>query len=467
MTPTRRHPARRPGPVRGAAWPLTVLLVLSTLWGTGLPAARAHAATPPDDPVRALSAAARPLRTTEPHGPDRDLAAFGAMVGPATVVGFGEATHSSHEFFALKHRAFRYLVEHRGFRGFSLEAPWSTGLRLNDYLLRGRGDPLRIFREDFQDAYLFWRTWEYLDLIHWMRAYNVAHPHDPVQFSGNDIGYAGPELYDRVTGYVRATRPALLPEVERLYRGLRPTLPAGEHMRAYATRPLAERREAVRRTHRVVELLTARRPGRGAAAREAHTWAVRHAVSLEQTARQYAYDFDDPDDVRRSMSYRDRIMAENTVWWHRQTGAKVLLSAHNGHVFYVNYEPGFPDIQGAFLRDLLGSRYLAVGLTFHHGSANATRLEDPLVDENVRTVTLGPPPSGTNEYTLDRVPHRDFLIDMRTAPAAARDWLARPRPSRMFGTAYPVPDAVLALGESADVLVHLHQVRAADRLPFR
>ncbi|MFJ2913562.1 hypothetical protein ACIO8F_30040 [Streptomyces sp. NPDC087228] len=95
-------------------------------------------ATPGDpqekDAVRAIERAAHPLLSAEPTGGFRDLRPFGRMVGNATVVGVGEATHSSHEFFSFKHRAFRYLVQEKGFRTFALEAPWSTGQRLNDYV---------------------------------------------------------------------------------------------------------------------------------------------------------------------------------------------------------------------------------------------------------------------------------------------------------------------------------------------
>jgi hypothetical protein len=60
------------------------------------------------------------------------------MIGDASVVGLGEATHGSHDFFALKHRVFRHLVEEKGFCPFALEAPWSTGLLLDDDVVHAR-----------------------------------------------------------------------------------------------------------------------------------------------------------------------------------------------------------------------------------------------------------------------------------------------------------------------------------------
>lgn len=66
-------------------------------------------------PEAALGRVAHPLRTTEPRGGLADLRPFGLVVGDARVVGLGEASHSSHEFFTVKHRVLRYLVEEKAF----------------------------------------------------------------------------------------------------------------------------------------------------------------------------------------------------------------------------------------------------------------------------------------------------------------------------------------------------------------
>jgi erythromycin esterase len=179
----------------------------------------------------------------------------------------GEATHGSHEFLAMKDRVFRYLVERRGFRTFALETAWSTGVRLDEYVVHGKGEPERIMREDFQYTYALNPTAENLELVEWMREYNRRHPHDPVRFVGDDWGYTGPELYDRVTDYVARVRPDLSARFDALYRGLRPTVSSGEYQKAYLTRPLAERREMASRTGRARELLESLEPPRDEDAR--------------------------------------------------------------------------------------------------------------------------------------------------------------------------------------------------------
>ncbi|MFI1159233.1 erythromycin esterase family protein [Streptomyces sioyaensis] len=404
--------------------------------------------------VAALNRSAHPLRTVEPQGDTDELRPLDRMIGDARVVGIGEATHSSHDFFALKSRIFRHLVEEKGFRTFALEASWSTGLRLNDYVLHGTGDPGRIMSDEFQSDYLWWNNTDFLRLIEWMRAYNVRHPHDPVRFMGDDIGWTGPEVYDAVTGYVARTHPELNARFDELYRGLRPTAATGTYMKHYLDTPYAARKEMAERTGRALRLLTRRSSG---ADRVAFDRAVQNARAIDRTARQYAFDFDDPAQLAASMRYRDRAMAANVVWWQQHTGTKMLLSAHNAHVAYQTPEPAqYPRMQGAFLRDSFGPAYVNVGLTFDQGSFNATGS-----DGVIRRRTFGPAAPGSNERTLDQVRYRNYAVDLRTVGSPARAWLAAARPTRSIGTAYPAGPYDIALGRSYDILIHLHHITAA------
>jgi erythromycin esterase len=424
----------------------TILTLLITL-GTAVPAA-ATTRAPAPSAVGALDRAAHPLRTVEPGGDTRDLRPLDRMIAGAEVVGVGEATHGSHEFFALKDRLFRHLVEEKGFRTFALEAPWSTGLRLDDYVVHGRGNPRRIMREEFQRDYLWWNNSDYLRLVEWMRAYNVRHPGDPVRFVGDDTAWTGPETYDAVVARVAAADPAAGRRVAGLYRGLRPTLPTGTYIERYLGRPYAERREMAVRSGAALELV--RRSG-------ADDRTVQDATAIDRTARQYAFDFEEPGQIAAAMRYRDEAMAANVVWWQRHTGTKILLSAHDAHVGYESYDPAYPKTQGAFLRDSLGPGYVNIGLTFDRGSFNATGQDETAV----RRWTVGPAAPGSNERTLDRVRYRDYALDLRTVGSPARAWLHEARPTYRIGTAYPDGPHDVALARTHDVLIHLHRVVAA------
>jgi erythromycin esterase len=118
-------------------------------------------------------------------------------------------------------------------------------------------------------------------------------------------------------------------------------------------------------------------------------------------------------------------------------------------------------VQGTVLRERLGARYLGVGTTFHHGTFN---LLDQ-ADGQVRTVSVGQPAPGSNESTMDKVGRRDFVLDTRTAPPVARDWLAVARPTRQYAESFPDEEKSVALGRSFDVLVHVHRSTPSRLLP--
>ncbi|AYG85245.1 hypothetical protein DWB77_07462 [Streptomyces hundungensis] len=403
---------------------------------------------------RALERAARPLRSTEPVGDTSDLRALDAMIGDAKVVGLGEATHGSHEFFAMKQRVFSRLVEEKGFRAFALEMSWSAGLRIDEYVQGGPGDARRIAKETLAGSP--WEREEFVGLIAWMRRHNDRHPGRKVHIMGNDIGAPklGDAIFDRVLPYARTNHPRDVARLEELYAGLRPLDDVFAHLR----KPVAQRRLDATAAQQALDLVTAYKGDGG----DAYEWAEQHARNIAQTFAFTSLDLSDPASVAAAEHLRDRAMADNTAWWHRRTGDKMLLSAHNGHVGYLSTDPVmYPTTQGAFLREALGRDYAAIGFTFGRGSfLTATTLGSPW---NKVTVPAATP--DMHEYTLDRVCHRDYYLDIRTLAAAGRTWLNTPRPTYEAGSSYkndPLP--TLALTPAYDILVHLHQVRAAVSL---
>ncbi|MEV6910377.1 erythromycin esterase family protein [Amycolatopsis sp. NPDC051071] len=402
------------------------------------------------DPVRSLERAAHPLLSTEPGRNNADLRALGAMIGGAKVVGLGEATHGSHEFFTLKERVFRYLVEEKGFRAFALELSWSAGLEIDEYVQTGKGDARELAKRTLTGSP--WDREEFVSLIRWMRDYNRAHPGRTVHFVGDDLG--APSVNDaffaRITGYVRQHHPAALPRLNQLYTGLRPI----DDAFAYLRKPLDERQRLAGQAEQAFELV------KGLTGADALDWTAQHARFVAQTARFLAVDLTDPKSLPAHQILRDEAMAANVAWWQRRTGHKVLLSAHNGHVSYVSDNPGlYPKTQGAFLRETLGRDYLPVGFSFDRGSFLS---KDTAVGGEWKRFSVPAAPPGSNEDTLDKVRYEDFYLDVRTAPPAARAWLDTARPTRTIGTLFPVDLAAISLGRSYDVVVHLHDVRQTD-----
>jgi erythromycin esterase len=406
------------------------------------------------DPIRVLEQAAHPLRATEPAGDTADLRALSVMIGDAEVVGLGEATHGSHEFFTMKERVFRHLVEKKGFTTFALELSWSAGLQIDEYLQTGKGDARKLAAQTLADSP--WEREEFVSLIEWMHEYNRSHPRRPVHFMGDDIG--APSLNDaffgRVTGYVEKNHPEALARLNELYTGLRPI----DDAFAYLAKPLAERRQLAAKAQQALELVSSRKGSGG----DAFDLAEQNARSIAQSAEFFTLNPADPQSLNSLQRFRDEVMAQNVTWWQKHTGGKILVSAHNNHVGYVSDNPELHSkTQGSFLRDTMGEDYLPIGFTFDQGSFLS---KDAALGGDWKKFTVGGAEPGRNEHTLDQVRYRDFYLDVRTSPAAARTWLNTARPTLNIGTQFPEKPRDIAIAKSFDVLIHLHEVREADKL---
>ncbi|MEU5049018.1 erythromycin esterase family protein [Streptomyces sp. NPDC021096] len=447
--------------------PVAVALALAALLGpaaatataAGAPAAPAPSASasPQDrEVVAGLQRYAHPLRTAEPGGSGGDLAAFASMTRGASIVGFGEASHGSKELFTVKDRLFQELVKREGFSAYAMEISWSAATRLNTYLSTGKGDVRQIMRDEFQDGYSLLNTEELARMFSWMREHNRTGPHQ-IRVVGLDFSDADPEQYDRILTWAEGNEPALAPELRRHYAALRalPTQVAAR-MAAYNALPLAERKAIAQDAEAAYQLL--------AKAGKQDPWVLQEARILSHMAKEYTVDWSDPAQAKAASRYRDRTMAETAVWWQRQTGERIVVSGHNGHVAYESAVPDhYPVTMGADLRELVGRDYLAVGTSLNGGDYRAKTATG-----EAGTYSVDPAAPGSNEYTLDQVRYRDFYVDLR---AAGRDrtvggWLNTARPTFVIPGRYPnQPTPPLALGRAFDVVVHLHRVHASVPVP--
>ncbi|WP_116215125.1 erythromycin esterase family protein [Streptomyces olivoreticuli] len=406
--------------------------------------------------VAGLQRYAHPLRSAEPGGSGADLAAFASMTRGATVVGLGEASHGSKELFTVKDRLFRHLVEREGFSALATEMSWSAAARLDTYVRTGEGDPRQIMREELQDGYSLLDTEELLRMFRWIREHNRTSAHK-VRIVGMDVSDAGPEQYERILARAGTDEPALVPELRRHYTALR-ALPGGvaTRMAAYNALPLAERKVIAEDAEAAYQLL--------ARAGKQDPWVLQEAWIISRMAESYTFDTDDPAQLAAAGRQRDRTMAEIAVWWQHRTGGRVVVSAHDGHISYETVMPAYyPVTTGAVLRELIGSEYLAVGTSLYEGDYRARTSASA-----AGTFSVGPAAAGSNEYTLDKVRHRDFYVDLRAAgrDPVVRNWLNTARPTFVIPGRYPNrPTPPLALGHAFDAVVHLHKVHASVPVP--
>ncbi|MEM0926871.1 MAG: erythromycin esterase family protein, partial [Planctomycetota bacterium] len=126
-----------------------------------------------------------PLKTVRPSDSLEDLQQLAPLFDAPRIIAMGESTHGTREFFQLKHRLFRYLVENHGVRLFGLEASYAACLPINNYIVSGDGDPRAAIKGQ---GFWTWDTEEVLALVEWMRAWNESRDPttEPLRFYGFD-----------------------------------------------------------------------------------------------------------------------------------------------------------------------------------------------------------------------------------------------------------------------------------------
>ncbi|MGX5210406.1 erythromycin esterase family protein [Streptomyces violaceus] len=369
-------------------------------------------------------------------GSCQDLRPFGAALAGVRVVGLGEATHGTREFFQLKHRLVRFLVREAGFTTLALEASQSAGRALDAYVQGDDSDPATLLG---RLGFWTWRTEEMLALVTWMRTHNQSATSDRrVRFVGIDPQRSGASIM-YITDFLRRVAPE---EAAATWAALAPLLDA---------RPggLPDPQQQLRASaERLLDLLTARRAEFTAEVGTAETdAAIHHARVLVRSADLVTLPFD-----ASMFTARDRYMAEAVravVDGADGTAEKAVVWAHNGHVSRGHYMPGVPAL-GWHLHQHYGDAYYALGLLFGAGEFRARRgrtMRRPPVPHRISK-----PGAGSLEAELAQaVPHNHFvdLRAARTASAEVRDWVGKQYPHRSFGA--NVPRLIYRLNHSPTV----------------
>ncbi|WP_435362148.1 erythromycin esterase family protein [Haloarchaeobius sp. DFWS5] len=290
--------------------------------------------------------------------PDR-LTAFADI----DIVGMGEATHRTSEFFRVKHRVFEHLVREHGFRLFGLEAQFAEALALHDYVVHGIGDLESALDELVLTIY---DTEEMGSLLRWMRAFNEDQPlSDRIAVYGfdvqspsgaaaalreyvdeHDVGSEVDDLVASLTTLADGIVDGYDVETDRLQMAAQVVQRLDEHFEADADCPGQPRS-----------------PGLDPTLAKQLVWTLQWGCEFARAGMET--------DRNTQHGVRDRYMA-GTVEWIRQyeSRAQIALWAHNNHVKTGELcgIKGDAETMGDRLARQYGDRYYALGLQFGDGT---------------------------------------------------------------------------------------------------
>ncbi|CUW31538.1 Erythromycin esterase [Streptomyces reticuli] len=356
---------------------------------------------------------------------DADLAPLREVLRDVRVLGMGEATHGTAEFFRLKHRLLRFLVRDLGCTTLALEASASAARAVDDHVRHGTGDAAAALAGL---GFWTWRTREMLDVVEWLRAHNrTVPPEHAVRFVGIDPQRCGPSLA-AVEAVLRAAAPERAPLADGPLAALADA-PAGS-LAACGPELLAAADD-------LTAFLEQERPRLAdRAGAEAADRALGHARLIAAAADVAARPPHGTGAEPGALAARDRHMARAVLAAAERAAGPVAVWAHNGHVASEPYGGGVPAM-GQHLRARLGARYYALGLLFGAGAFRArpgTAGRRP-----PRRHTVGAAGPRSLEGQLAAATPGDHLIDLRAGradPAVAR-WLDTRHFVRAFGAGVP------------------------------
>ncbi|MEY4653839.1 MAG: hypothetical protein RI884_2420 [Pseudomonadota bacterium] len=386
----------------------------------------------------------------------------------------GEATHGTHEFYALRATLTRRLITEHGFCAVVAEADWPDAWRVNRYLHGGSdddhaGQALAGFR---RFPTWMWRNTVVRDFVEWLRLNNATQP------QRRHAGFYGMDLYS-LFGSIRAVLEHLErtdpPAARRAQARYACFAQFGQDSHAYGyassfgIQPHCE--DEVRAQWREMQQRAIGVPRAAGSLRDEAFNALQNARLVHSAEEYYRTMFH-----RRVSSWnlRDQHMAHTLEALERHLAGdggelpRMVVWAHNSHLGDARatamHEQGEWNL-GQLVRERCGDAARLVGFSTYRGTVTAAPSWDASAQR--RRVRDGLP--GSYEALLHQAGSSQFWLRLRDNPALSA-LLASPRLQRAIGVIY-LPDSERTshylqahLPTQFDALIHIDTTRALEPL---
>jgi len=281
------------------------------------------------------------------------------------ILGMGEATHGTKEFFEIKAKTFEYLVINCNYRVFGIEASYGECNYINDYINSGVGNIDSVMRNfDFWT----WRTQEVKDLILWMKNYN--------QFKSNSekicfYGFDMQDIFSPIKYLLDFVKNDSVLEWNKLKNLTKPII-SKTFSQAY--------KDCRTRSSKFADTLRNIYSSLKDWMSENKTYFIKNYSN--KIFEKFNLCLDNYGQAIRFVSanndklfkMRYSCMAYNIIRIHNLEKANMFIWAHNGHV-YLSHQNNYPSSyglpMGGFLKKELGSKYYCIGFVFNQGNFQA------------------------------------------------------------------------------------------------
>lgn len=400
-------------------------------------------------------------------------------IGGKELVLLGEASHGTHEFYALRALVTKRLIRDKGFDAVAIEGDWPDCDRVRRYVI-GRSQD-RDARQALGGFHRFptwmWRNTEVEEFVAWLKDHNEArHPKNRVGMFGLDL-YSLFASRDAVVSYLDKVDPDAAKRARERYACFdhfggdseRYGLESGLHLG-----PSCEE-------HVTAQLLEMQRNGFSNETADATTTPGKAIelsfFSAEQNARV----------VKNAEHYYRQMFGRRSVTWNvRDTHmmdtidavrerlstllgrpAKIAVWAHNSHLGDARATSmalaGELNV-GQLARERHGSKVFSIGFTTHRGFVSAAGDWDGTVER--RAVTPALPGSWEALFSAAALP----AFVLFSSDPHLEEALSRSRLERAIGVVYrPETERQshyfeARIGKQFDAIFHIDETRALEPL---
>lgn len=340
------------------------------------------------------------IQSIEPDSNDKDLLKLSPILKDKKIIGMGDATHGTKEFFVLKHKIIEYLIRNENCTAIALELPLHTGVPINNYVLTGEGDIDELLKK----AWWWHKTEEIKDFLVWLKDYNTNPDNKKkVSFYGFDSQGFGNNVF-QIFEYFKKVEPRFDEIIKPSYDFM-----AEYDFFNYASfTPYRKQKhdEIINKFKNILETNQDKYIAKSSKEEYLLTKARLNTfrANIEMNKENTSY-----------MKARSEANIENIKYISKmqEPDSKIVVWAHNGHItsdeyimqefFNFDTKNGFYEINrqtkdillGCMLREYFGDKYFTIGFEFNSGGFAA------LEARKVKEFTVDTPEKNTLPYLLN------------------------------------------------------------------
>ncbi len=361
------------------------------------------------------------------------------------LIGLGEATHGTSDFFKMKSELIKSLIINNGFGVVIFEGSYASSSLINNYIINGDGN---VYNAIFNLGPWAWYTEEVLELIEWLKTHNESLPSDEkVVFYGCDMQGARSTAkniieYLQEQGDINA----------KLLEGLQ-WIQDSPMIR----NPTKDQSEQIKLTLAALEIKFQHiSPTTN---KEQRRLAYNRRILQQWAERLFA--------TENRQSKRDEFMAENCLFiLKNEPNSKAILWAHNVHIAKNKGLNQLLIPMGTLLTEYLKGDYYALGFGFNSGQFTA-QLKN---QRELIPITVDDAKKGSSDLAFSQYKYPSFFLDFKQLKNKylSVSWLDSPTLSRNMGATYYKKRSYRnhVLTDSYDGIIFIRETKASQVLDF-